>query len=69
MLRIKGKRCHVTVLVHGLRPITNLVPRVFALGKQTGPGGRWSRDLLKSSRFLISVVLSILFIYLFSFAN
>ena len=23
------------------------------------PGGRWSRDLLKSSRFLISVVLSI----------
>ena len=22
MLRIKGKRCHVTVLVHGLRPIT-----------------------------------------------
>jgi hypothetical protein len=31
----------------------NLVPRVFLLGSKD-PGRRWSRDLLKSSRFLIS---------------
>jgi hypothetical protein len=33
--------------------LPNLVPRVFPLGKKD-PGGRWSRDLLKSSRFLIN---------------
>jgi hypothetical protein len=30
--------------------LSNLLPRVFSLGAQR----RWSRDLLKSSRFLIS---------------
>ena len=33
-------------------------PGYLLLGSKD-PGGRWSRDLLKSSRFLISVVLSI----------
>jgi hypothetical protein len=31
----------------------NLVPRSFLLGRKD-PGRRWSSDLLKSSRFLIS---------------
>ena len=33
----------------------NRVPRVFPLGEgRKDPGRRWSRDLLKSSKFLIS---------------
>ena len=42
-------------LVPNLTLLSNLVPRVFPLGEgRKDSGRRWSRDLLKSSGFLIS---------------